>query len=62
MTQTYTAHDVQAIPVGRLFADPTERYSVPLYQRTRPARPRPRSTSSGTSSSHRLSIRTTRST
>ena len=33
MTQTYTAHDVQAIPVGRLFDDPTERYSVPLYQR-----------------------------
>lgn len=33
MTQTYTVHDVQAIPVGRLFADPTERYSVPLYQR-----------------------------
>ena len=33
MTQTYTAHDVRAIPVGRLFDDPTERYSVPLYQR-----------------------------
>jgi hypothetical protein len=33
LTQTYAAHDVQAIPVGRLFADPTERYSVPLYQR-----------------------------
>lgn len=33
MTQTFTAHDVQAIPVGRLFDDPADHYSVPLYQR-----------------------------
>lgn len=33
MTQTFTAHDVQAIPVGRLFNDPADHYSVPLYQR-----------------------------
>lgn len=33
MTQTFTDHDVQAIAVGRLFANPTEHYSVPLYQR-----------------------------
>ncbi|APX34011.1 hypothetical protein BH708_16285 [Brachybacterium sp. P6-10-X1] len=33
MTQTFTSHDVQAIPVGRLFNDPADHYSVPLYQR-----------------------------
>lgn len=33
MTQTATDHDVQAITVGGLFTNPTENYSVPLYQR-----------------------------